>query len=160
VNCTDNVIEGQLDIQPIVSEDGLILTTQNPLRHSGLSAHLQMHAWYLGLLDGVWQQYIVNPPWNYHQKDTFMLQGIVGYNTRLISAVLPKEILAATKGLGQPPGLPAPTPEWLARVKECTALIAKRHETMEKARYTDKVSLSTWERKDVLGGNIGKQRPS
>ena len=34
---------------------------------------------------------------NYHQKDTFMLQGIVGYNTRLISAVLPKEILAQTK---------------------------------------------------------------
>jgi hypothetical protein len=156
VNCTDNVLEGQLDIQPIVSGDGLVLCTQNPLRHSGLSAHLQTHAWYLGLLDGVWQQYIVNPPWNYHQKDTFMLQGIVGFNTRLISAVLPKEILAATKGLGQPPGLPAPTPEWLARVKECAALIAKRHETMEKARYTDKVSLSTLEKKDVLGGNIGK----
>ena len=155
VNCTDNVVEGQLDIQPIVSEDGLVLVTQNPLRHSGLSAHLQTHAWYLGLLDGVWQRYIVNPPWDYHQKDTFMLQGIVGHNTRLISAVLPKEILASTKALGQPPGLPAPTPEWLARVKECTALIAKRHEIMEKARYTDKVSLSTHEKKDVLGGNIG-----
>ena len=158
VNCTDNVLEGQLDIQPIVSDDGLVLATQNPLRHSGLSAHLQTHAWYLGLLDGVWQKYIVNPPWNYHQKDTFMLQGIVGHNTRLISAVLPKEILAETKGLGYPPGLPAPTPEWLARVKECTELIAKRHETMEKARYTDKVSLSTLEKKDVLGGNIGKHR--
>ena len=75
----------------------VLFGTQNPLRHSGLSAHMQTHAWYLGLLDGVWQQYIVNPPWNYHQKDTFMLQGIVGYNTRLISAVLPKEILAQTK---------------------------------------------------------------
>ncbi|KAL3921069.1 MAG: hypothetical protein SGPRY_005028 [Prymnesium sp.] len=138
VNCTDNVIEGQLDIQPIVSDDGLVLVPQNPLRHSGLSAHLQTHAWYLGLLDGVWQQYIVNPPWNYNQKDSFMLQGIVGHNTRLVSAVLPKEVLAQTKGLGQPPGLPAPTPEWLARVKECTALIAKRHEAMDKARYTDK----------------------
>ena len=87
-----------------------------------------------------------------------MLQGIVGYNTRLISAVLPKEILAQTKGLGHPPGLPPPTPEWLARLKECQDLIAKRHETMEKARYTDKVSLSTRENKDVLGGNIGRQR--
>ena len=157
VNCTDNVLEGQLDVAPIISDDGLVLATQNPLRHSGLSAHLQTHAWYLGLLDGVWQQYIVNPPWNYDQKDTFMLQGIVGHNTRLISAVLPKEILAETKGLGYPPGLPPPTPEWLARVKECTALIAKRHETMEKARYTDKVSISTRGKEDVLGGNIGKR---
>ena len=114
----------------------------------------------LGLLDGIWQQYIVNPPWNYHQKDTFMLQGIVGHNTRLISAVLPKEVLAATKGLGHPPGLPAPTPEWLARVKECTTLIAKRHETMEKARYTDKIEFSTLPKKDVLGGNIGSKRES
>lgn len=155
INCTDNVIEGQLDVQPIISDDGRVLNTQNPLRHSGLSAHLQTHAWFLGLLDGVWQQYIVNPPWNYHQKDTFMLQGIVGHNTRLISAVLPTEILAATKGLGHPPGLPAPTPEWLARVKECTTLIAKRHETMEKARYTDKASPFPRENKEVLGGNIG-----
>ena len=155
VNCTDNVREGQLDIQPIVSDDGLVLTTQNPLRHSGLSAHLQTHAWYLGLLEGVWQQYIVNPPWNYHQKDTFMLQGIVGHNTRLISAVLPKEILAETKGLGHPPGLPPPTAEWLARVRECTALIAERHATMEKARYTNRVFLSMGKKKEVLGGNIG-----
>ena len=158
VNCTDNVLEGQLDVQPIVSDDGLVLATQNPLRHSGLSAHMQTHAWYLGVLDGVWQQYIVNPPWNYHQKDTFMLQGIVGHNTRLISAVLPKEILSDTKGLGHPPGLPPPTPEWLARVKACTALIAKRHEAMDKARYTDRVWLSTRERKEVLGGRIGKPR--
>ena len=158
INCTDNVLEGQLDVQPIVKDDGLVLIPQNPLRHSGLSAHLQTHAWYLGLLDGVWQQFIVNPSWNYDQKDTFMLQGIVGHNTRLISAVLPKEILGETKALAHPPGLPPPTPEWLARVKECTALIAKRHETMDKARYTDRVPLSTREKKLVLGGNIGQQR--
>ena len=158
INCTDNVLEGQLDVQPIVKDDGLVLIPQNPLRHSGLSAHLQTHAWYLGLLDGVWQEFIVNPSWNYDQKDTFMLQGIVGHNTRLISAVLPKEILGETKALAHPPGLPPPTPEWLARVKECTALIAKRHETMDKARYTDRVPQSTREKKLVLGGNIGQQR--
>jgi hypothetical protein len=72
--------------------------------------------------------------------------------------VLPKEILGETKALAHPPGLPPPTPEWLARVKECTALIAKRHETMDKARYTDRVPLSTREKKLVLGGNIGQQR--
>jgi len=97
VNCTDHI--GGKPWAPIVSEDGLVLSTQSALGFTGPTAHLLTHAWYKGVLKDTWRHFprfeLTEKKCDWALRTMFVLAVI---NSRFIDEVLP-EMRQSAKGL-------------------------------------------------------------
>ena len=100
INCTDHIGEHANIFDPIVSDDGLVLSPQAALGFSGPSAHALTHAWYLDVLGDTWRG-LLRMTANKDEKANFGIGAFFQliFAVQAITALLPPELVANSAGL-------------------------------------------------------------
>eukprot|EP01047_Picozoa_sp_COSAG01_P053844 COSAG01_NODE_5815_length_4017_cov_3.964267_3_plen_232_part_00 len=156
INCTDQLGEHSNIFDPIVSEDGLVLSPQGALGFSGPSAHVLTHAWYLSVLGDHWKA-LVRMTASKEDKANFGIAAFyqLMFSVPAMTRLLPPEIVAASGALNSATtsgASKAIAPEVQARLRH----IAGKMQTLFPNRYDD-TEQYVLRKKSVLAGKIGTQ---
>jgi len=152
INCTDNIGESANEHDPIVSDDGLVLTPQGICGFPGQSAHLCTHAWYLKPVefDRLWRTIPRFVFFEYTSKINFgfiLCYGLV-VATRQLCDMLPKELVAASHQVDMARG-------GGGRFRAILNKIIDKWALMYPERYTDKEKWKPPPTEGILyGGNL------
>mmetsp|Transcript_5111 Transcript_5111/g.12008 ORF Transcript_5111/g.12008 Transcript_5111/m.12008 type:complete len:514 (-) Transcript_5111:68-1609(-) len=146
INCTDMI--GPLAHEPILSDDGLVVSPQNLAGFTGPSANLVTHLFYLGKLEPLWRELPragASPIENKTKAGLDLLMMVLINNMKVTNA-LPRDV--RSKYLLQP----EPQPEH--SLKKFAALMPRllQNHQLLTARYTDKAQ--TPEEVPIFGGNL------
>lgn len=152
INCTDHFVPSQIFHEPILSEDGLVLSPQTIGGFSGPSANYCTHLFYMGNLDKVWKNL---PRLELDLKDKTKF----GIELGMCVLISTEALTRACKPIGRevsPPLLAIPKhrliPAGIRFVKHYKELKAHIRKVI-KPRFTDEAKK--FEAPPILGGNIG-----
>ena len=152
VNCTDHFVPKQMEHEPILSEDGLVLSPQTISGFSGPSANYCTHLFYMERLEHVWKN-LPRLEMDLTDKTKF------GIELGMCVLVSTEALTRACKPIGRevsPPLLSVAkhllVPAGIRFVKQYGELKAHIREVI-KTRFTDE--SKEYVAPPVLGGNIG-----
>lgn len=141
VNCTDNLgFNNPTVFDPIVSNDGKVLSPQGALGFSGQSADLLTHCWYQEIesFDSVWRNIPrLEPRIGDKLGTTIGAMYLVAVITQAVAGILPKEQIAKNKQINSStPQEPVPR-----EISSKIPKIVAKFQEMFKGRYDDDVAF-------------------
>jgi hypothetical protein len=163
INCTDQIGEHVNRFDPIVSEDGLVLSPQAALGFSGPSAHALTHAWYLGVLGDTWRA-LARMPATKDDKHNFGIATFfqLVFAVQTVCSLLPPELVANSPGLlvggngASSSDGNEEEDEGAKTLREMMQALARKMADLWPGRYDDEEQYSLQAR-SVLMGKIGTQ---
>jgi len=148
INCTDHIPFGEGQHEPVLSDDGLVLTPQGLCGFSGPTANICTHLFYTGRLEPLWRK-MPRGDFSIEDKCKSGLEALmlVVMNNQIMTKNLPEHIRD-----NYLPKVDPPPPRSLARFTALMPRLMQNHRNV-KGRYTDKMRERA-ESIPILGGNL------